>query len=45
MSLSQAKGCPEKELWDMGLGDYYSTLAAFGKYVEYQNELMKKKNN
>jgi hypothetical protein len=38
-----AKNMNEDQLWQMSLGDYYSTVASFNKYVEIQNELIKNK--
>lgn len=34
LTLSQAKGESEKELWALPLGDYYATVAAFSRFSE-----------
>lgn len=41
MSVAKMKECSEKEVWEMGVMEYYNTLAvleSYNKDVEFRNE-------
>lgn len=42
IAISQAKNCPEKDLWPMALVEYYGNLASFIKFVEERDKKIKK---